>query len=226
MTRDWTHTPGTGSSESWPLKHQGSLCLASYLCPWWKIPEVFPPWLVTTNHFKLQDSTRPSFLPAHDLFIIHTSTHLVQHDRYRRGSLPGFFRHHDERRPKISKKSCRCCFPDCGIIGSMVISTRTPVVRTTTSVSVCRRGAGRGETAVRRAAGDPHSEALKREHRHGRILPSGCWGHSTGAHSAASRWGPARPGRVWGAALRHHTRPGQGVNAAEETPSPDTADAL
>ena len=138
---------------------------------------------MTTNHFKLQDSTRPSFLPAHDLFIIHTSTHLVQHDRYRRGSLPGFFRHHDERRPKISKKSCRCCFPDCGIIGSMVISTRTPVVRTTTSVSVCRRGAGRGETAVRRAAGDPHSEALKREHRHGRILPSGCWGHSTGAHS-------------------------------------------
>lgn len=51
--------------------------------------------------------------------------------------LPGFFRFHDARRPKISKYSHRCCLPAWGIIGSRVISTRTPVMSTTTSVSVC-----------------------------------------------------------------------------------------
>lgn len=51
--------------------------------------------------------------------------------------LPGFFRFHDARRPKMSKYSHRCCFPAWGIMGSRVTSTRTPVISTTTSVSVC-----------------------------------------------------------------------------------------
>lgn len=73
----------------------------------------------------------------------------VGNERYVRTSLPGFFRHHDERRPKISKKSWRCCFPDCGIIGSMVINTKTPVVRTMTSVSICGRKGWAEETPIR-----------------------------------------------------------------------------
>lgn len=70
-----------------------------------------------------------------------------------RRSVPGFFRHHDERRPKMSKKSRRCCFPDCGIIGSMVINTKTPVVRTTTSVSICRRKGQTGNVCQALAPG-------------------------------------------------------------------------
>lgn len=50
--------------------------------------------------------------------------------------LPGFLRFHDARRPKMSKYSHRCCFPAWGIMGSRVIRTSTPVIRTTTSVSV------------------------------------------------------------------------------------------
>ena len=132
----------------------------------WGIPS--PGWW---QPFQRQDSTCPS-LPAHDLFIIHKSTHLVRHDGYRRRSLPGFFRHHDERRPKISKKSWRCCFPDCGIIGSMVINTKTPVVRTMTSVSIWRReGQARRDTSQVCSIRSAHLEVLKLEHRHRLILP-------------------------------------------------------
>lgn len=52
--------------------------------------------------------------------------------------LPGFLRFQDARRPKMSKYSHRCCFPAWGIMGSRVISTSTPVISTTTSVSVCQ----------------------------------------------------------------------------------------
>lgn len=77
-----------------------------------------------------------------------------------REPLPGFFRHHDERRPKISKKSWRCCFPDCGIIGSMVINTKTPVVRTTTSVSICRRKLSKNTDLSGAGLGPAPEEAL------------------------------------------------------------------
>lgn len=56
--------------------------------------------------------------------------------RQDRKLLPGCFRFQDARRPKMSKYSHRCCFPAWGIMGSRVISTSTPVISTTTSVSV------------------------------------------------------------------------------------------
>lgn len=65
------------------------------------------------------------------LLIIYTK--FVRQDRK---FVPGFLRFHDARRPKMSKYSHRCCFPAWGIMGSSVISTSTPVMSTTTSVSV------------------------------------------------------------------------------------------
>ena len=102
-------------------------------------PISYVPCSECTHTFSLLCSEyQISFLPAYT-WLLPLRKHSLEKPDEDTGVIPGFFRHHDERRPKMSKKSRRCCFPDCGIIGSMVINTKTPVVRTTTSVSICRR---------------------------------------------------------------------------------------
>ena len=54
----------------------------------------------------------------------------------------------------------------------MVINTKTPVVRTMTSVSIWRReGQVRRDTSQVCSIRSAHSEVLKLEHRHRLILP-------------------------------------------------------
>lgn len=91
-------------------------------------------------------------------------------------------------------------------MGSMVINTKTPVVRTMTSVSTCGREAKQDQTPESEALGPARRQVRRpRGHRleahgHTHSPPYRFWGHNTEMDSTRTHRGPARQCRSAGTA--------------------------